>query len=57
MTIKMPQKYYKEMLSLNIVVTKDMFLIQIYVNVVNYYMYLTTAQMNRLVFKNQWIYH
>lgn len=49
----MPQKYYKEMLSLNIVVTKDMFLIQIYVNVVNYYMYLTTPQMNRLVFKNQ----
>lgn len=30
MTVKMPQKHYKEMLSLNIVVTKDMFLIQIY---------------------------
>lgn len=48
MTVKMPQKHYKEMLSLNIVVTKDMFLIQIYVNVVNYYIYVFNNTSNEL---------
>lgn len=36
------------MLSLNIVVTKDMLLIQIYVNVVNYYIYVFNNTSNEL---------